>query len=435
MGASLTTVLRAYGKLEVESLVVAHPQSGFYVRLPQGPSKAALPGPEPRSAAGIAPRVAHSESSKRPLSYLLTGSQPPIEMLPVKAIVAAVKRSVLQFDAECVMYAHSEGRRDLRELIANRLLLGGCLVDPDELIITGGCTEALMLSVHCVAKSGDTIAIESPNHYGLFNMLSVLGINVIEVPCSPADGMDLDALEEILDSNAIAAVIVTPNFSNPLGSLMPLAARHRIVKLLQARGIALIEDDVYGDLRYGPEIIPNCKALDRSGNVLFCSSVSKTLAPGFRIGWLAAGAHVERARTVKFAMSVQTPHLTQVALAEFLTRHRFSRVVSPAAKVYQRNVRAMIRCILETFPEGVRVCEPKGGYLIWVEMPAGADGKTLHLRCKDEGFHFIHGAACTVSGLYKNCISLSAAVWNAEAERQVRRIGAMAREMVASAPG
>jgi len=420
MEVSITTVSRAYAILGEEGYVLAHPQSGYYVKL----GWAAKHGQPQTSDTRSLPRDMNPA-----LSSLLVAGQ-NAQLFPIKVLTASLKRTALAFNRDHADYGTKQGNRDLREQIAHRLVVKGCLLHPDDLLVTSGSTEALLLAARAVTKPGDTIAMESPAYSNLHLVAHFLSLNLVEVNCSPVTGMDLGHLQDILDRQPIGAVFATPSFNNPTGSLMPYESRRRLVAMLAEREIPLLENEAYADLHFSPDPIPNCKAFDRDGRVLLCGSFSQTLGPKIRIGWLAPGRYYDDAELFKYSSSVTTPLLQQRAMTDFLERHRITRVIAPAVKAYQRSFREMATVISESFPAGTTFEIPQGGSNMWVVMPESINGRTLQEKCIEEGFRFFPGENFSPTKRYKNCLTLCVAHWGSEAERQVRRIGTIAHGLL-----
>jgi hypothetical protein len=198
--------------------------------------------------------------------------------------------------------------------------------------------EALNLCVRAVAKPGDTIALESPTYFGLLQILESMGVKALEIPTHPREGISLEALEFALDRSRIAAVIVMPNAQNPLGFTMSDENKKRLVKMLDKRSVPLIEDDVYGDLYYGDDRPLPAKAFDRTGNVMLCSSFTKTVAPGFRLGWVSPGRLHAQVQMAKFINSVGSPEVLQLVVADFLASGGYDRQLRYLRRVFRDQV-------------------------------------------------------------------------------------------------
>ena len=251
-----------------------------------------------------------------------------------------------------------------------------------------------------------------------------------DLPSSPRDGMDLDALERVLKTRRIAAVLVVTNFSNPLGCLMPDANKERLVAMLAAREVPLIEDDLYGDLYFGPSRPRAAKCFDQRGLVLHCGSFSKTLAPGWRIGWVAAGRFRERVSLLKFAQTIATASLQQLAMAEFLAGGHYERHLRSLRKSVAATMRSLGDCVAAHFPAGTRATRPEGGGVMWVELPAGISALRLHDRALEAGIAIAPGPIFSARQGYESCIRLSSGVvWSPRIEAAVATLGRIASEL------
>jgi len=426
---SVTTVIGAYGILEIDGYVVIHHQSGVYVRLRQTDSSSQMRTNPPATPVPMTLEASVDRAIKpstRTRLHFLSSGAPNIDLLPTRSINAAMKKVALRHGDIHNGYFENRGFRELREQIAQLAMLRGHELDPTEIVITNGCTEALMLALQTVVRPGQIVAVESPAYTGLLNAMKSQGLTILEIPSYPDQGMDVAALEALLSQHPIAAVFATPNFGNPLGSQIPLSARERLVELLAEREIPLIEDDIYSDLSYSQRPIATCKSLDRNGLVLLCSSFSKTLCPGMRVGWVAAGRFDSQVLAHKTATTFCTSPLCQIIISEFLREHRYSRVVARAAEAYHRNVRHIAEHVRNSFPAGTYITEPAGGFLLWIQMPDYFNSRRLAELSYAEGILFVQGADHSAHALYGNCLRLSAAYWDKDVEEQVARLGELA---------
>jgi DNA-binding transcriptional MocR family regulator len=297
-------------------------------------------------------------------------------------------------------------------------------------VVTAGASEALYLALSAVAKPGESVAIESPAYYGTLKALETLGLRAVEVPCRPETGLDLDALERILERQRVAAVLAVPNFSNPMGSLMPEAAKRRLVRMLAERRLPLVEDDIYGDLAFGGGRPPSAKAFDRDGLVLTCSSFSKTLAPGWRVGFILPGRYRDGVLLHKFALNLSTSSAPQRAVARFLDSGAYDRHVRRLRAVVAETAQQMRATVTATFPAGTRVSQPAGGLVLWVELPEAVDALELYDRALDAGVSIVPGHLFGPCGGYQHFIRLSCAhAWTDPVRHAVETVGRIASRM------
>ncbi len=428
---SISTVLEAYRRLETEGVIAAQPQSGFYVQLSATRrlvrSAYTQPSQKPMdvSSESLVRNVMHD--ARNPAVLQLAKATPETSLLPVASLQRVLVGAMRENGDEVVGSTQPAGYRPLREQIARRMLAAGCAVAPDEVLITAGCTEALNLALRAVCKPGDIVAVESPTFYGMLLACEALGLRVLEVSTSTTDGICLDSLRELLDEHPVRVVVLTPSFGNPLGGLMSDEDKAALVKMVSERDVYLLEDDVYGDLGFAEGRPIAAKAYDRTGHVLYCSSFSKTLAPGYRVGWVVGGPHTERLEALKFSSSLSTAVLQQMAIANFLAFQRYTHYIRRAARTYQQNTNKMVAAVLRSFPEGTKCHKPRGGFVTWVQMPEGCDAIQLYQAAIAKNIAFMPGPAFSPSGLYRNCLRLNAARWDANIEQVVAVLGGLAK--------
>jgi DNA-binding transcriptional MocR family regulator len=411
---SATTAVAALRALEMRGLVEARPQSGYFVRA----SASAAPMPAMTRLSTQARRVGIDtvmvrmiEASGDPGIAPLGAATADPACFPAKRLQRSISSTLRRRPRLLVEYAlFAAGTDALRHQIARRYAELGCAVREDEIIVTNGCMEALNLALQTLTKPGDTIAIESPCYYGLLQVIQSLGLKALEIATHPGDGLSVDALEEALqrrDKDPIKACLVSANFSNPMGATMPDAQKRRLVELCERHDIPLIEDDIYGDLQHSGSRPRPARAFDKHHSVLLCSSFSKTLAPGARIGWICAGRRAEEIRMRKFATSIATPALLQDTLADILAAGGYERHLLKLRRAFATQVAQVSAAVCAHFPAGTRITRPRGGLLIWVELPRGIDTLALYDQALAEGVNFAPGPLFSPSGRYRNFLRLN----------------------------
>ncbi|MEN8730744.1 MAG: PLP-dependent aminotransferase family protein [Desulfuromonadales bacterium] len=429
---SINTVKEAYNLLEDRCMLEARPQSGYYVRarLPDLPADPVVDPPAINPA-----EVSLSKLYRVVMRDLLDPkllqlgiAVPNPELLPIQKLNRMLARETRRFANQSVAYELPPGNLRLRKQIAQRLLLSGCTLSPDQVVITSGCVEAVVLALRALCQPGDAVAIETPVYFNFLQMIQDLGLKALEIPTSPRGGISLEALEYALDRNAgqVKACIVLSNFNNPLGSSMSDEDKQRLVNLLEQRQVPLIEDDIYGDLSFSDERPSVAKSFDKTGNVMLCSSFSKTVAPGYRVGWIAAGRYQEQIERGKMLANVATSSPPQLAIAEFLANGGYEHHLRSVRRVYARQAAQMGDAIGRFFPEGTRVSRPQGGFVLWVEMPQPVDAVVLYEQAKAHGITIAPGVIFSVDGRYRNCIRLNAACWTPAVEVAVETLGRLA---------
>jgi DNA-binding transcriptional MocR family regulator len=431
---SVATVLQAYRLLENRGRIEARPQSGYFVC-----GRPWMPPAEPGVSrpAKNATQVTVGELMMRvmkatqdPVLVRLGAALPSPELLPTVQLnrcLAAVGRNSGLAGSE---YSVPPGNLALRTQIARRALEAGCTLSPDEIVITCGALEALHLCLRAVAQPGDTIAIDSPCYFGILQCIESMGYKALEIPTHPRDGVSLEALAYALETQPIKACLFVLNYNNPLGSCMPDANKRRLVQMLAERAIPLIDDDIYGDLAFGPTRPHTAKAYDREGLVLLCDSFSKTLAPGYRVGWCAPGRWQPQVEHLKLVTSVATATLPQMAIADFLANGGYNHHLRRIRRQYAEKVQLVSEAVSRYFPAGTRITRPAGGYVLWVEMPATVNSLELFDRALAAGISIVPGPVFSAKGKFRNFIRLNCGnPWSEKIERAIERLGQLARKL------
>lgn len=426
---SVSTVLQAFLLLESRGLIEVRPQSGHYVR--RGPSHAL---PEPRAPRAVpAPRLV-TVADRVARLYGAIGSVntlgvavPDPALLPTDKLNRLLARISREAGAAGIAYAPPAGLPVLLRELSRRSPSWGCGIHADELVVTSGASEALHLALRATTRRGDTIAVESPAYYGLLQLAESLGLKVLEIPAQPGTGLDLAQLADALRRRSIAAVLAVPSFSNPLGSCMPDESRRELVELLGRHDVPLVEDDIYGDLHFDPDRPRLCRAFDRKGLVIVCSSVSKSLAPGYRIGWIAAGRFRDTIERLKFAHSVSSPTLPQMAVAEFLRSGGYDHHLRALRRHLADQVARYGAEIAARFPAGTRISRPRGGFVLWVELPRGTSALDLQERALAQGVVVAPGPVFSASGRFANFVRINCGFpWNAATESALATVARLA---------
>jgi DNA-binding transcriptional MocR family regulator len=350
----------------------------------------------------------------------LGAGSPASELLPVQKLNRIMASAARRAGAAALQYETPPGCASLRRALAHRALDWGITLSPDEIITTTGCMEAVVVALRAVTKPGDVVAVESPTFFGILQAIEQLGLRALEVPTSPRTGMDMDGLERLLRTRRIAACLAIPNFNNPLGSLMPDAAKQRLVGLLGRREIPLIEDDLYGDLHFGPHRPHVAKAYDTKGLVMLCGSFSKSVAAGYRVGWLIPGRFFEKAQAIKFSSTVASATLPQLAMADYLNNGGYDHHLRSLRVALKRQLEHVTHAVAESFPRDTRVTRPSGGFVLWVELPCRADSLRLHAQALAEKISIAPGPMFSPRGKFSNFIRLTCGqLWSPKLERAI----------------
>lgn len=428
---SLPTALEALRWLEAEGLIIARPRSGYFVTLRNTERQIppALSGPVPVTLSAVARSLFSSAESRLiPLGAAL----PDPHWLPTETLQRALQSAGRRLDAHGQSYSLPPGRADLRNKIATRAAQWGARFSADELVITAGATQALRLALHAVCQPGDAVAIEQPAYFGTLLLLENLGLKALQIPTDPTEGLLLAPLADAIKQHQLAAVLASPTVQNPLGASMPVARKQELVALLERAGIPLIEDDVYGDLAGYGQRPPACKAFDQSGNVIYCSSLSKTLAPGWRIGWIAAGRYHTQVMQARMAGDWAGVPLLEAAASDVLANGDYDRHLRRLKVRVAEGVRAVIERVEASFPPGARVTAPEAGFLLWVELPHPINALEVHRRALALGIGVSPGPLFSPGAELQNFLRLNCANEpTAHLLNAVDQIGAICHELLA----
>ncbi len=428
-GVSPSTVFQAYYLLEAQGLIRARERSGYFVA---GGGTAQLPEPEPAVPQptaslelDISARISEVLGASMTRDMVPFGSAfPGPELFPVARLARAMATAVQRLDPWAMVDDLGPGSARLRRQVALRYLVDGLHVPAEDIVITNGALEALNLCLQAVAKLGDAVLVESPTFYAALQSLERLGLRAVEVPTHPRDGVSVEAVAAAIAQHRPAACWLMTNFQNPMGGLVPDARKQALVELLGRHGIPLVEDDVYGELYFGERRPAPAKAFDTRGLVLHCSSFSKCLAPGYRIGWAAPGRFTQAVTRLKLATSLATCVPAQAALATYLEEGGYDRHLRKLRLQLALQQARFVDAVSRHFPPGTRATRPAGGYFLWVELPPGADALAIHRQALSLGISVAPGPIFSASRGFQNCLRLNYGhVWNDAADAALRTLG------------
>ncbi len=414
LGLSVSTISQAYVELEHKGVIESRPRSGFFVsrcatRLPRTETPPTpMEAPRPVTRIGLIQTVLESvgRADAVPLAVIAPGD----DLLPLKELSKITAAMIRDDPRRAMGYAPIPGDPQLIRQIAFRSLEYGIPITPDDPIITAGCMEALYLSLRALCRRGDTVLIQSPTYYCFLQLLETLGLRAIEIPSDPEGGVAPGDLAHALRTFDISACVLAPNFNNPDSSLTPDEAKRDIVALLAANAIPLVEDDVSTDLHFTARRPGTYKQFDKKGLVLLCSSFSKTIAPGYRVGWMLPGRFRQKILEVKATTNVSTSAPAQMAIAEYLRQGRMERHLKRLRKSLENQMDTMQLHLERCFPEGTRVTHPEGGGVLWLELASTVDSVELFFRAREQGIGIVPGTIFSTRDKFSNYIRLSCGI-------------------------
>ncbi|MBC7535419.1 MAG: PLP-dependent aminotransferase family protein [Ferruginibacter sp.] len=434
-GISMGTAFQAYYHLEGRGLIEARPKSGYYVRFnyqrfPQ------LPNLVPPDA------LSHDVSVKEMIASIyrdivaadvinLALAVPDASLLPTAKINKSVVYALRNSKDHCINYENTQGNLELRQQIAKLAFNWGGKIQPEEIIVTSGCLDAITLCLKAVTNNGDTVAVECPNYFGIYQAIESIGLKVVELPADPVQGLDLDAVEKAILKFRVKAVVSIPNFNNPLGSCMPDENKKKLVEIITRFQVPLIEDDIYGELYFGKSRPRTCKYYDTKGLVMHCSSLSKSLAPGYRIGWTIPGKYVDQVKHLKRIQNISNPTLTQAAMAHYLKNGRYEYHLKTLRKALHTQSLRYVQAIIKYFPADTKVSRPHGGFSLWVQLNKKVDSFKLRTEAIKQNISIVPGKIFSATANYSNCIRISfGKPWSDDMDYGLMILGKLIKKML-----
>jgi DNA-binding transcriptional MocR family regulator len=439
LGVNSATINRAYWKLENDGLIECRPQSGFYVCLSR-PNSKEEPGQNENEPHLTTVKQFNAktkffgyvfEGFSDPANLLLSFGSAGLAVLSEKSLQKSLSSALAKAGSKAFNYNWFNDGEPLKRQLARHYLDCGLTVSPKNIIPTSGCSESINVCYRAVTKPGDIVAVESPLLPMLMMVLQNYHAKIVEIPMNPHSGMDLDYLKRALKKYPIKACVSMPNFNNPLGALMPDENKKRLVEMLAEKNATLIEVDIVGDLYLGETRPKPAKAFDKKGNVLLCSSFSKVLSPGIRVGWIMADKDFRTISVSRFIGSASTNLFNEAGIADFMERGEYTRHLRKVRKFLQTNLELISQAVIRHFPEGTQVLRPRGGSVLWVEFPLKVDGFQLHREALAKKIHLFPGQAYCLSPKYKNYMSVSFShPWSETIDKALKTVGDLAKKQL-----
>ena len=429
-GISLNTAIQAYYELEKNGLIISRPKSGYIVRYK--PLRLSIPTTTQPSIESTgkedADLIAEVYRSIEDMSITRFSLGVPEDiLLPIAKLNKELIKAMRSLPGNGTRYEDPQGNIRLRKNIARFAYSWNGNLTEDDIITTTGVTNSISLALSAITQKGDTIAVESPVYFGLLQLANSLGLHVLELPTNPVTGIDINALKKALPQ--INVCLLISNFSNPMGSCMPDEHKKTIVNMLSEYAIPLIEDDLYGDVYFGNSRPKPCKVFDEKGLVLWCGSVSKTLAPGYRVGWIAPGRFKEAIIRQKHIHLISTPSINQEAIANFMENDRYENHLRKLRHELHTNSLHFVQSVMDYFPEETKIITPQGGFMLWVELDKKIDTTELYRKAIRQKISIAPGRMFTLQNQYRNCMRLSyGQKWTPIIEERLMSLGNIIKE-------
>ena len=287
------------------------------------------------------------------------------------------------------------------------------------------------MCLKAVTNYGDTVAVECPTYFGIYQAIESLGLKALEIRSDVVTGIDLENLQQALQNFPVKACVFVPNFNNPLGSCMPDENKKKLVDIISKHNIPLIEDDIYGELYFGKTRPKTCKYYDKKGLVMHCSSLSKSLTPGYRIGWTIPGKYLQEVKQIKRIQNISSPTLTQAAVAHFLLHGRYEYHLKNLRKALHTQSLRYVQAIIKYFPEDTKVSRPQGGFTLWLELNKKIDAFKLRTEAMKHHIAIVPGKIFTAGCSYSNYIRISfGKPWNDDVDYGLMMLGKLVKKMM-----
>jgi DNA-binding transcriptional MocR family regulator len=434
-GTSISTVITAYQVLESRGYIEAKARSGYCVK-----KKFWLPEIKRLPVIGLsAPSLVKTQvialdlikQASRIDGFSFGEAVPTSQYYPYHDLQRSLRRVAKSFGHAAMRYENPQGNHQLRTIISRRMADYGAFISPDDILITNGAQEAVMLSLRLITSPGDIVVVESPTFYGLLQSIDSLGLKVIEIPTYPKSGMCLESLKLAIEKWQVKACLCIPNFNNPTGILMPDPQKKKLVEILAEHNVPLIEDDTYGDLGHQDVRPSSCISLSQKADVFYCSGFSKTISPDLRIGWVTNPLYTKQLLYQKFIANLSTSSFPQLVVADVLSRGHYDKHLKQVRNDYKSALNTMLVLIEKYFPVNTKISLPEGGFVLWVALPGSIDSMDLLREVNKNGISLAPGIAFSANNKYANFMRLSFAChWNHAAEQALKTIGTIAKRLL-----
>lgn len=427
-GISIGTVLQAFNHLADKGLITSKEKSGYFV---SNVSKRKLPPPQ-TIPASLSERTVRIDRLLQRLRADGTGKNfvsfanalPDHRLLPFNAIKRSIQNVSRDISGSYLVMEERKGNAELREEIAKRSFAWNGSLHTDDLVITNGAMEAVILCLKAVTREGDTVLVQDPCYYGIMQTLEYLNLKVVTIPCHSDTGIDIADVEAAFDKFAVKACVLVANFNNPDGACLSSAKKRQLAELANRRKLPVIEDDLYGDIFFRGNRPDTIKTYDKNGWVMYCNSFSKSLVPGFRIGWCAPGKFAYEVARLKSMHNGPVCNFTQRVLQQLLASGSYDRHLKKFRVELQKNLLRTTHLIERHFPEGTKISSPFGGLVIWVELPTNINTVNLQDEAFTQGISYAPGEIFSAKGDYQDYLRISfCRLWDLKTERALIRLG------------
>ena len=410
---SLNTAKSCYELLEAQGLIYVKEKSGYFVQSQQKAQQIAVPNhpdftSHPREVSNLDLQIQIHEASANNRMIHLGSIQLSPNFVPVEALRRSIQRALKHCKPEDFLYNNRQGHPQLREALSAHWAEDGFYIAKDDIYISNGCMPALSIMVQNVSHEGDSIIVPTPNYNGQLQLLALLNRKIFEIPAN-TDGFDLERLEQAMQNSGAKVCLLTANFQNPLGFCLTNAEKEKIAQLAAKYQCYVIEDDIYAECSFNAKRPLPIKYWDQDGYVIYCSSISKSLSPAYRVGWFCLPPRLQHlhAKLMLQNVSVNTP--LQLGLADLI----FSR----AYRQHPTELRPKLMAQVEQYRQFIHAAfydvdiglnQPQGSYALWLQFPEQVDSLALYYHAQKHSINIVPGLIFGEDNRYNNCIRLNA---------------------------
>ncbi len=410
---SLNTAKSCYELLEAQGLIYVKEKSGYFVQSQQDAQRIAVPDhpsfpSRPREVSNLELQIQIHEASANNRLVHLGSIQLSPDFVPVEALRRSIQRALKHCKPEDFLYNNRQGHPTLREALSAHWAEDGFYIAKEDIYISNGCMPALSMMIQSVSHEGDSIIVPTPNYNGQLQLLALLKRKIIEIPAN-TEGFDLQRLEQAMQKSGAKVCLLTANFQNPLGFCLSNAEKEKIAQLAEKYQCYVIEDDIYAECTFNAKRPLPIKYWDRAGYVIYCSSISKSLSPSYRLGWFCLPQRLKHlhAKLILQNVSVNTP--LQLGLADLIFSRAYRQHLSELRPKLMAQVEQYRQFISQAF-QGVeiRLNQPQGSYALWLQFPEQVDSLALYYHAQKHSINIVPGLIFGEDNRYNNCIRLNA---------------------------
>ncbi|WP_404973110.1 PLP-dependent aminotransferase family protein [Vibrio campbellii] len=425
---STGTVLQAYQLLEAQGWVTAKPQSGYFVTADLERLEVSTSESHPLRVSVNDELYDFLKHQASPEAIKLGSAFPEPTLFPLDALNRNLASSGRKMGPDTLLDNLPPGSESLRRLIAQRYIQQGMNLTHDDIVITSGALEALNLSLQAVTQPGDIVVVESPTFYGALQAIERLGLKAIEVRVDAKKGHSLTQLESLFEQHDVKACWLMTNFHNPTGTSLSDEEKHRVVDLANQHDVYLIEDDVYAELYFGEKKPTSLKSFDTHERVLHCGSLSKSLCPGYRLGWVINKRFNEPIQKLQLMSTLSGSAPIQQGVAHYLQNDSYDNHLRKLRKTLQQRQQRFIALLEQHLPAQVDFYVPQGGYFLWLTLPKGTSSKALYHALLAEQVTIAHGKLFSLDAHFENCLRLNTSLaMDEHVEQAIRKLSDLLR--------